>query len=171
MSVQVQSSTRRRPLADGCGVTYLLHRLLFGEKGAAASPAASDRLQVRAGVITEEMQHEVLRDAEDQRTVLPLTGRARIRRKEAIGSSLTFVLEIGPHPAAEVLYQVELHSLDGAVVAAGVKLEETNAQFSTSPFARGTSEHEDRVRTTLLCTAIHNTMSLWPPYTCRRSCD
>lgn len=169
MSVQVQSSTRRRPFTDGCGVTYLLHRLLFGEKGLAASPATSDRLQVWAGVITEEMLHQVLRDAEDQRTVLPLTGRARIRPKEAIRSSLTFVLEICPHPAAEVLYHVELHSLDGAIVAASVKLEETNAQFSTSTFTRGTNE--DRVRTTLLCTAIHNTMSLWPPYTCRRSCD
>lgn len=157
-------------MAAAC-VTYLLHRLLFGEKGVAASPATSDRLQVWAGVIPEEMLHEVLRDAEDQRTVLPLTGRARIRRKEAIGSSLTFVLEICPHPAAEVLHQVELHSLDGAVVAAGVKLEETNAQFSTSPFTCGPNGQEERVRTTLLCTAIHSTMSLWPPYTCRRSCD
>lgn len=171
MWVQVQSNTRRRPLADGGAVTYLLHRLLFGEKGVAASPAAPDRLQVRVGVITEEMLHQVLRHAEDQRAVLPLAGRARIRRQEAIGSRLTCVQEICPHPAAEVLHQVELHSLDGAVVAARVKLEETNAQLSTSPFTRGTNQHEDRGRTTLLCTAIHNTMSLWPPYTCRRSCD
>lgn len=86
VSVQVQSSTCRRPLADGCGVTYLLHRLLFGEKGVAASPSTSDRLQVWAGVITEEMLHEVLRDAEDQRTILPLGGeRESGERKQSDG--------------------------------------------------------------------------------------
>lgn len=78
---------QRVPLSDGCGVTYLLHRLLHGKKCAAASPVTSDRLQVWVGVISEEMLHEVVLNAEDQGTVLPLIRRARIRKQVKNGGA------------------------------------------------------------------------------------
>lgn len=69
-------NTRRRPLADFGHrlVSYLLHWVLFSKKGGAASPATPDLLHVvtRVGVISEEVLHEVLLNAEDQRAVLPL---------------------------------------------------------------------------------------------------
>lgn len=53
---------------------------------------------------------------------------------------MTFVFGISPHPAAEVLHQVDLHSLNAAIVAARVKLEETTAQFNRSPFTHDIKE-------------------------------
>lgn len=72
----------------------LSNTLLRAKESAAASPAAFDRLQIRVAVVFDEVLQKMLRHAEDQSAILP--------------------------PAAVVLHQVELHSLNTAIIAACV---------------------------------------------------
>lgn len=99
----------------------------------------------------------------------------------------------GSYPAAVVFHQVELYSLNAAIVTACVDLRveqsTTEKQVSSvysslscmnrcqaslylkSKKKKNTAGPALIALTTLLCTAMHITMSLWPPYTCSRSWD
>ena len=61
-------------------VHYLSDRLLCGKKSKAASPATCDRLQVGVGVIFDEVLHKMLRNAEDQRAILPLNRGKKVTK-------------------------------------------------------------------------------------------
>lgn len=86
----------------------------------------------------------------------------------------------GSHPAAVALHQIELYSLNAAIMTACIDLGETKTTVETSfsaiyIFPIRAPAWRVRFfwspRTTLLCTAMHITMLLCPPYTCRQSCD
>lgn len=53
-------------------VHYLPNWLLLGKQSTAASPATFDHLQIRVAVISNEVLQEMIRQAEDQRAILPL---------------------------------------------------------------------------------------------------
>lgn len=82
--------------------------------------------------------------------------KKKIRQKEA-----TPTLKEA-HPAAEVLHQVDLHSLYAAIAAACVNLQEANAQFDTTPLASGTREHREPPYHTLVNSHTHHRVAVTP---------
>lgn len=118
---------------------------------------------------------------------------SRKRHCVNVEESLFQFITSGSYPAAVVFHQVELYSLNAAIVTACVDLRveqsTTEKQVSSvysslscmnhcqaslylkSKKKKNTAGPALIALTTLLCTAMHITMSLWPPYTCSRSWD
>lgn len=67
-----------------------------------------------------------------------------------------------PHPAVEVLHQVDLHSLYAAIIAACVNLQEANTQFNTSPFTFDLCEHQESPYHTLMHSHTHHRITVTP---------
>lgn len=53
-------------------VHYLSNWLIWGKKSTATSPATFDHLQIRVAVISNKVLQDMIRQAEDQRAILPL---------------------------------------------------------------------------------------------------
>lgn len=171
-------------------VHHLSDWVLCGKKNVAASPATLHRLQVWVAVIIDKVLQQVVLHAEDQRAILPLEReQTHCKYVKAQALSEDSCRTVGFLPSSGSFSsgwasRLERCHRSSPCRSAWDNHRHTSQQCSSVPSCTNLWQASLDLKkkekhgwatfillTTLLCMAMHITMSLWPPYTCSRSWD